>query len=279
MDVLGVIGNPIAHSLSPVMHNNAFSASRRDAIYVPLLVEDGDLSKALAGARALGFLGLNVTIPYKEKVIPYLTDLTEEAKQIGSVNTILFANQRSYGHTTDGPGFRHSMAAELSISPKGNRFLVLGAGGSARAIVHQLVKEDCYVTIANRTQERAEALVAELMPYAKGVLQAVGTENLASVARDANIIVNTTSAGMKATIDVSPIALDLLHKEHTVIDIIYNPQETVLLHTAKKLGCQVQNGVGMLVWQAAVAWDFWWQQQPPIEVMYQAVNHSLNEVK
>lgn len=277
LELLGVIGNPISHSLSPVMHNSAFQAIKKTAVYVPMLVQEDNLSQAIQGAKALGFTGINVTVPFKEKVIPFLTQMTDDARIVGSVNTILFQGQEIIGHTTDGAGFQQAMEMEVGINPVGKSFLVLGAGGAARAIAHQLSKQDCQVYLTNRTLDRAQRLASDLEATAirKPIVIANQQQELAKAVQECQVIINTTSVGMEATKDQSPFPLDLLTQEHQVIDIIYNPAETLLLKTARELGCTVQNGVGMLVWQAVKAWEFWWGITPPVDVMYQALKNSL----
>lgn len=280
MEILGVIGNPIDHSLSPEMHNSAFRAVGKRAMYVPLHVQESNIGAALLGAKALGFRGLNVTIPYKETIIPFLDDLTMEAREIGTVNTILFRENKMIGHTTDGPGFVEALQEGLDLKPTGTRFLIIGAGGSARAIVNQLLKDQCHVIIANRSDKRAQKLVADLNRYAKGtirVLESLGS--LHTVVDECDVIVNTTSVGMKATRNLTPFPIEQLCDHHKVVDIIYSPQRTVLLQAAEAKGLPNINGVGMLVGQAAKAWEFWWGESPPVEVMYNAVKCSLDQAE
>lgn len=279
MELFGVIGNPISHSLSHVMHNAAFQDMNKDAIYVPMHVEEPDLAAAIYGARALGFTGINVTVPYKEQVVPYLTSLTPEASKTQSVNTVLFTNNEIIGHSTDGAGFAQAVVNELDIKLAGKRFLILGAGGAARAIIHQLAEENCQLIIANRTRHKAEQLAQEINPNFANQVQVISLEqaDLAKATATSEIIVNTTSVGMEATIDQSPLPVELLLPQHSVVDIIYNPQESNLLAAARKLGCQTRNGVGMLVWQAVKAWEFWWNIKPDVDVMYAALNKSLDK--
>ncbi|NMB38458.1 MAG: shikimate dehydrogenase [Firmicutes bacterium] len=277
MEVLGVIGNPISHSLSPKMHNAAFHVAGKEGIYIPLLVNESQLEQAIKGAKALGFTGLNVTVPFKEKVIPYLTDLTETAETIGSVNTIKFTEDAVIGHSTDGLGFEQAAQIELGLDFSGRKILLIGAGGAARAITSQLLKHDCMLYITNRTYSRAQRLASDLGKKQGHKISVIKLEQnwLKQVIPAVDIIVNTTSVGMKETIDQTPIPTNLLHKKQTVIDIIYNPKKSLLLKTAEEKGCRTQNGVGMLVWQAVKSWEFWWGVIPPLDVMYQAVKASL----
>ncbi|MDI9419463.1 MAG: shikimate dehydrogenase [Firmicutes bacterium] len=286
MELLGVIGNPIAHSLSPVMHNAALAATGRQGVYLPFLVEHAELAQAVYGARALGFTGLNVTIPFKEHVLPYLTELTPEARRIQSVNTIAFIDDRIVGHTTDGIGFTAAAKSELDFDFSRKAVLVIGAGGAARAITAELLARQCRVYITNRTYQRAEAF-RELAGSARLQLTAVPMhpEALQPIMGQVDVVINTTSVGMakpsaqnpgrESRADV-PIPAELLLPQHLVIDIIYNPKQTLFLRLAQEKGCRTQNGVGMLVWQAVKAWEFWWGIAPPVEPMYQAIEASLS---
>ncbi|HHX01284.1 MAG TPA: shikimate dehydrogenase [Firmicutes bacterium] len=287
MELLGVIGNPIAHSLSPVMHNTALAAAGKKAVYLPFLVKHEELAQAIYGAQALGFTGLNVTIPFKEQVLPYLTELTPEAEVIKSVNTIAFIADRIVGHTTDGIGFIAAAKHELNFDFIRKTVLVIGAGGAARAIVAQLLAHQCRVYITNRTDHRARALLT-LGDNAREQMTVVPMqlESLREIMDQVEVVINTTSVGMaKPAAPTSsnsqdqtqvPIPAELLLPQHLVIDIIYNPKQTLFLEMASQRGCRIQNGVGMLVWQAVKAWEFWWGITPPLDKMYQAVKASLS---
>ncbi len=277
MKLFGVIGNPISHSLSPIMHEAAFKALGKSCAYLPMLVEPNQLDAALKGAAALGFTGLNVTIPFKEQVIPYLTELTDGARAIGSVNTILFKDNQIIGHSTDGLGFQWAAKEELGLEFSNRRVLVIGAGGAARAIISQLLKLNCIVYVANRTFAKIERVIRDIAQNRANqiVPLELSTNKLAQVMHQISVVINTTSVGMQETKGQTPISADLLHSNQAVIDIIYNPKESLLLRLAKEKGCPTQNGVGMLVWQAAKSWEFWLGITPPIDVMYAAVKASL----
>lgn len=282
MELLGVIGNPISHSLSPVMHSVALAEAKKQAIYLPFLVQAEGLAAAIKGAASLGFTGFNVTIPFKEQVVPLMTELTSEAKVIGAVNTIKFEkNGKIIGHNTDGQGFLASLADEL-MEPKDLNCLVIGAGGAARAIVSSLLSAGNDVCITNRTKERAEELAKDLNVGASehricNVVD-LSVEGLKDVVAQVDLIVNTTSVGMAPNFNQSPIPLELVTSKHVVVDIIYNPEETLLLKHARQVGCKAQNGVGMLVWQAIKAWEFWWNETPPSKVsMFEAVQDALRK--
>jgi len=278
MELLGVIGNPIAHSLSPVMHQAALAAAGKQGIYLAFLVKPEDLGQAVRGAKALGFTGLNVTIPFKQQVLPYLDALTPEAESIQSVNTIAFTGGRIVGHSTDGIGFAAAAEHELGYDFTGKTVLVIGAGGAARAIVAQLLSQQCRVYVTNRTEARAFTLLdlAGKDP-ARLTVVPMQPQNLESIMAQVDAVVNTTPVGMKqqAAQPELPIPAELLLPQHLVIDIIYNPKQTLFLELARQKGCRTQNGVGMLVWQAVKAWEFWWGITPPAQVMYQAVEDAL----
>ncbi len=277
MELLGVIGNPIGHSLSPVMHSAAFKAVGRSALYLPFLVEADQLSQAIYGAQALGFTGLNITVPYKEKVLPYLTELTDEAEAVQSVNTIKFTEDRIIGHSTDGEGFMAAAEYELGYDFRGKTVLIMGAGGAAKAVTAALLNKQCQVYITNRTLERAEQLVHSLNRFGTQLeVVPLNSAALEPVMDEIEVVVNTTSVGMAQNLGQTPLAPSLLAPHQLVIDIIYNPEKTQLLKAAEQIGCRVQNGVGMLVWQAVKAWEFWWGITPPAEIMYQAVKASLS---
>lgn len=278
MELLGVIGNPISHSLSPLMHNTAFKKIKKQALYVPMLVDSKQLTDAIYGARALGFTGINVTVPYKEQVLANLTDLSEEAKAIKSVNTILFKENSIIGHSTDGAGFIQAVNHDLKYDLAQKKVLVAGAGGAARAIVYHLLRHGCHIYVANRTNERAKKLVSEFDSRdSRLTVIDISDSEIDRIIPMVDVVVNTTPVGMSTAKDQVPLSTQKLTDKHTVIDIIYNPIETQLLKLAKAKGCRTQNGLGMLVWQAALAWEFWWGISPPLDIMYETVKTAVKD--
>ncbi len=270
MKLFGVLGDPVSHSLSPVMHNAAFKAMGMDSEYHAFRVSPENLEKALHGAHALGFGGLNLTIPLKEKALGIVKP-TEIAKQIGAVNTVDF-REGMVGHNTDGIGAKMALSsAGIKITEK--NVLLLGAGGAARAIAFQLAKDGARVTIANRTIERAEALAKDVIKVGKA--QASGYEGLKAIIRDSDILINSTSVGMYPKISGTIVTSDMMHKDLTVFDIVYNPQNTMLLNEAKKAGATTIDGVMMLVFQGAESFRIWNGRKPPVDVMEKAVREKL----
>ena len=277
--IVGVFGYPVKHSASPAMHNAAFAALGLDWAYVPFEIAPENIGAAVNGVRALNLAGVNVTVPLKEMIPPYLDEMTERATILGAVNTVIHRENRLIGDSTDGPGFLAALKyAGLNVSP-GMKAVVLGAGGSARAIVRALLEAGVRVTLANRSVERAETLAARLAPGTPGRITVVAlTEpTLGDALKDAALLVNTTSVGMSPKADETPpVPADALHSGLFVSDLIYNPAETRLLALARERGCTIQNGVEMLVRQGAVAFVHWTGVEPPVDVMRQAVMQILN---
>ncbi len=278
--VVGVFGFPVRHSLSPAMHNAAFQDLGLDFVYVPFNVHPDNLEAAVQGVRALQLVGVNVTIPHKESVIRFLDWVSPEAQQISSVNTIHNSEGLLKGYSTDGQGFIESlgpMAAEIC----GKKSVVLGAGGSARAIVHALAIRGSEVTVANRTLSRAIEMVETLSKLlGNRSIRAVQIESKEAreAVAEANLLVNCTSVGMFPHIEEQPIPSEWLHKDLLVYDLIYNPIETRLLQAAREIGCKIMNGVLMLVHQGAISFRIWTGLEPPIKVMEEAVLAGLQRM-
>ncbi|GFO97773.1 shikimate 5-dehydrogenase [groundwater metagenome] len=270
MKLFGVLGDPVSHSLSPVMHNAAFKAMGMDCEYHAFRVSPENLEKALHGAYALGFGGLNLTIPLKEKALDIVKP-TEPAKQIGAVNTVDF-KQDMTGYNTDGIGAKMALSS-AGIKIMGKNVLLLGAGGAARAIAFQLARDGARVTIANRTIERAEALAKDVIKI--GNAEASSYENLKDLIRDSDILINSTSIGMYPKISETIVTSDMMHKNLAVFDIVYNPQNTLLLKEAKKAGATTIDGVMMLVFQGVESFKIWTGRTPPVDVMEKAVREKL----
>ena len=276
--VAAVWGCPVTHSASPVMHNAAFHATGFDGVYIACAVHPDQVREAVAGVRALNLLGVNVTVPLKELVLPLLDAVSERATAIGAVNTIVNRDGTLWGDSTDGPGFLAALESAGVPADAQARFVVLGAGGSARAVVYALAERGATVVVANRNRERAEALSREFA-HLPGSITVVDLSQsaLASPLRDGfTALVNTTSVGMYPHPDaMPPVPVDALSPETFVADLIYKPFETQLLAAARQRGCRTQNGVEMLVWQGAIAFEYWTQRNAPIEAMRQAVLQTL----
>jgi shikimate dehydrogenase len=273
--VVGVFGYPVKHSASPAMHNAVFTALGLDWVYVPFEVAPENIGTALNGVRALGLAGVNVTVPLKELVLPYLDELTERARSLEAVNTVIHRDGRLIGDSTDGPGFLAALGHEgVSIGP-GSRAVVLGAGGSARAVVQALVSEGASVTVANRNVERAQALAVAVGGH-NTVAIPLTSEAIGDALPGASVLINTTSVGMHPNSDeMPPVPAEALTSELFVSDLIYNPAETRLLALARSRGCRTQNGIEMLVRQGAIAFQHWTGIEPPVDVMREAVRKVL----
>lgn len=267
-----VIGNPIAHSLSPAMHQRGYQAIGLEADYLRLKVETNDLPQAIQGLKALGFSGWNVTIPYKEQIMPFLDELTPEALRAGAVNTVKVENGRLIGHNTDGKGFVRSLE-EICPLKKGMQVVLLGAGGAAKGIAMALIPYNVKIIILNRTYERAEQLAAWVNQQGgEATAEAWGA---GSWLKTADVVVQTTSVGLKQ--DQYPFSLKGITPQTVVVDIIFNPWETLFLKEARELGCRTLNGAGMLLYQGALAWEFWLGGQAPVEAMKKGLLEAIGQ--
>ena len=277
--LIGLIGWPVEHSLSPAMHNAAFATLGLDYCYVPLPVAPGRLKEAVEGLRALSFVGANVTVPHKEAVMAYLDEVVPEARAIGAINTIVVQNERLIGYNTDWRGFLAALR-EGGFAPEGKRAVVLGAGGAARAVVYALGKAGAEIAILNRTLSRAEALVKDLsplFPLISLIPLPLTEETLLEQAAAAHLLVNATPLGMWPKIDESPWPESLAFSGHlTVFDLVYNPRRTKLLEQAEAAGAKAIGGLGMLVHQGAEAFRLWTGVDPPLAIMYKACDDQLS---
>jgi shikimate dehydrogenase len=270
----GVIGDPIVQSMSPGMHNATFRHLGLSATYMSFHVTSERLSSAIEGIRGLGIAGLNVTIPHKVSVMKYLDEIDPLARKIGAVNTIVNDSGRLIGFNTDGAGFVTSLKETLqgsSLSTKS--ILIIGAGGAARGIYFSLLAEGVErIDIANRTIENARHII-EAQTSIKS--KSINLHEAEALVNSYDIIINTTSIGMVPMQDEIPIKLGNLKKDTIISDIIYNPLETKWLHEAKKYGAIIQNGVGMFVFQGALAFEKWTGIYPNTDVMKNVILTKL----
>lgn len=281
--IVGLIGDPVAHSLSPVMHNSAFRALAMDWMYAPFPVADEGLSRALDGVRALGMRGVNVTIPHKEAVIPLLDECTDAARAAGAVNTIVHERGRLIGDNTDGIGFVRSLQVEADFDPEGARVLLFGAGGAAKAIAVALADAGAeHIAIVNRTVARAKGLATDVAR--RGVATAafgLDEASMPDVVGDAHLLVQTTPAGMAGSgpdfegMLPAPLQPDWLHGDLVIADIVYTPLETPLVESGVARGCTIVPGWGMLLHQGAEAFARWTGRAAPVDVMREALLRSL----
>jgi shikimate dehydrogenase len=275
--VCGVIGDPIEHTLSPVIHNAAFNHLGLDFVFLAFRVKAADLENAMRGMRGLGIHGLNVTMPHKSTVTAYLDTMDPAVKYLGSANTILNEEGKLSGFNTDGVGALKALRENgTELSKK--KVLLLGAGGAAKAIAFSLAREVGELVVLNRADEKAkdlaEALARTLNKKVVGgaLSQGAIAENL----QDSDVLINATSVGMHPEANQSIVAPRLLRSELTVMDIVYNPIETKLAKVAKAAGAKVVSGVEMLIYQGAASFELWTGHAAPIEVMRKAALNKLS---
>jgi len=262
----GIFGWPVAYSQSPRLHAYWLAKHGIDGAYVPLAVEPNRLEHAIDGFVALGFRGGNVTLPYKEKIIPFLSSISPLAEKIGAVNTLIVKDGKLHGTNTDAPGFMANLKIQAPNLKK-NRAVVLGAGGAARAICAALADDGfAEVIILNRTADKADVLARNLSAMMHVPLKgmALTPENWAEVAPDADLLVNTTAMGM---FQKPPLDIDLTPlPDHAVVaDVVYAPLETDLLKQAKSRGLVAVDGLGMLLYQAKEGFEAWFGVAPEVD--------------
>jgi shikimate dehydrogenase len=261
--VYAVIGDPVSHSLSPVMHNRAFAHIGYNGVYVALRVRD--IAAAVAGIRALDVKGISVTIPHKVAVTAHLDEVDDMAREIGAVNTIVNRNGQLAGYNSDVLGAVKAIGAATDIN--GQTVAIIGAGGAARAIGFGVIRAGGRVVILNRSPERGERLAAALD---------AGFQPLSDVRYiKAQVLVNTTPVGMFPHTDRTPLSKALLRPDLLVMDIIYNPLTTRLLTEAARTGCRTVNGLDMFVYQGAVQFELWTGEKAPLHEMRAAVESAL----
>jgi shikimate dehydrogenase len=270
----GIIGDPIEHTMSPVMHNAAFEKMGVDYFYVPFRVKKEQLAKAIEGVRALNIRGLNVTIPHKVTIIPFLHKLDPLAEKIDAVNTIVNDEGILTGYNTDATGFLQALL-ERGIEPRGKNIVILGAGGASRAISFILAERGSNLVILNRLLELdwAEELAGRLSQIFTKEVEALelNEDNRADMLEKADILVNATSVGMSPNIDETLVPFNLLKPGMVVFDTVYNPIKTRLLREAEQAGAETISGIDMLVWQGASAFEKWTGLKAPIELMREEV--------
>lgn len=273
--VVGVWGYPVGHSRSPVMHNAAIDALGLDWVYVPFEVAPENIKAAVEAVRVLGLVGVNVTVPLKELVLPYLDEVDKDAARVGSVNTICNRNGKLVGYSTDGAGFLRSLE-EVGQDTENRQVYLLGAGGSARAVAFALASRGCFCTIANRTKERAGELAAAVNAVYPNHAETAGWGR---ETKSFDLLVNTTSVGMSANPGEMPtLPPGAFDPKPFVYDLIYAPAQTRLLAEAAAAGCRTQNGIKMLVQQGAVSLSLWTGRplsEMPTVMMEQAVLGAL----
>ncbi|MGE3073872.1 MAG: shikimate dehydrogenase [Dehalococcoidia bacterium] len=271
----GIIGHPVAHSLSPAFQAAAFMQCGLDVSYDLWDTEPAALAGRVVSLRDPSYLGANVTIPHKEAVFPLLDELGGQSARVGAVNTIVNRNGRLFGFNTDGPGFVAALRNEAAFDPAGKDIILLGAGGAARGIAFALAEaRAARIGLWNRTPERA-AKLANDVSAAGGAIEVVTTP----VAEAFDCIVNCTSVGMEGTgtESASPCDFGDTRPSAVAVDIVYKPEDTAFLHAARKAGLKTLGGLPMLIYQGALAFELWTGVAAPIEVMFEAARKKLAE--
>lgn len=270
-----LLGHPVGHSRSPVMHNAAFLAQGIDMRYLAFDVLPEALPAAVAGLRALGVVGANVTVPHKETVVPLLDAVDPLALRIGAVNTIVNRQGVLTGYNTDIDGFLTALEQAGGRSPRGAHCLVLGAGGAARAVVAGLAQAGASdIVVYNRTASRARDLCAAAESWSMAPCHPVGESGLRRAAEEADIIVNATSLGLGDTVKLSPLPVDTIRGRQVIMDLTYGPRPTALIQRARSVGAIGVDGVEMLVQQAAGSYYLWTGRPAPVERMRDEVQNS-----
>ncbi|MBI3246822.1 MAG: shikimate dehydrogenase [Deltaproteobacteria bacterium] len=274
--IVGIFGDPIAHTRSPAMQNAGFRALNLPYAYVPFLVHPADLAKAVQAIRAYNLLGVNVTVPHKERIVRYLDDLSTEAKLCGAVNTVVNREGVLFGDNTDGRGFLASLQ-ERGLSPQERDIIIVGAGGSTRAVLVSLIRAgSARITIANRTVAKARALVSTYRTLGNTQLEAVSLDHLEEPALlgNATLVVNCTSVGLHGE-SFPPLAFRATPRTCLFYDLLYRPEQTSFLRQARVARRSTVDGRRMLLHQGALAFSLWTSQPAPLEDMTRALNRAL----
>ncbi len=261
----GVLGHPVSHSLSPLMHNAAFERIGFNGAYLAFDVQEQDLAQAVSGIRALGIRGASVTIPHKIHVMEYLDEVDETALKIGAVNTIVNREGHLYGYNSDCLGAMRALRDKTEI--RGKKVVMAGAGGAARAIGFGILEEGGDLTILNHIREEGERLASDL-----GVEFYPLSEH---VRHGCDILINTTPLGMTPNTDTMAVSREYLKKDMVVMDIVYNPLKTMLLKEAESIGCTVVDGLAMFVYQGASQFESWTGQKAPSDLMREVALDAL----
>lgn len=270
----GLLGYPLGHSMSPVMQNAAFEYCSMNRIYIPVEVKPENLETVVRGISKMNFDGFNVTIPHKIEIMKYLDETDEYARCIGAVNTVKIKDGRLKGYNTDGIGFLRSFQESTGDSIEGKSVLIMGSGGASRAVSMTLALNKAKkMYICNRTFDKASNLADDIKKQTGIQCEAVtfDPEEIKKALQDTDVLINTTSVGMSPNMEESPLDKSFLDKRLTVCDIVYNPRKTRLLKDAEEKGCRIVEGLPMLVYQGAEAFEIWTDVKAPSDVMFEAV--------
>ncbi len=260
-----VLGDPISHSLSPVMHNSAFTHMGYNGVYLAFNVKDKNLASAISGIKALGIKGVSVTIPHKVEVMKFLDNIDEKALKIGAVNTIVNKDGKLFGYNTDCLGATNALLEKTAIKDKD--VVILGSGGAARAIGFGIVSEGGRLTILGVLKDEGENLAKDL---------GVDYYHLSEFKNiDCQILINATPVGMTPNTKAMPVQKEDLKKDMVVMDIVYNPIKTSLLKESEGIGCITADGASMFVYQGAAQFEMWTGKKAPVDIMRKTVLYNL----
>lgn len=272
-ELVGVFGHPVAENPTGVMQEAAFRAKGLNWRYLNIDVRPEQLADAITGLRAFNMRGINLTIPHKVAVLPYLDELSPEAELIGAVNTVVVREGRLVGYNTDGKGFLWSLREQAGVDPAGKRLVMLGAGGAARAMgVEMALAGAAHITVVNRTRSRGEELVELLNRRTPARAEYRPWDEPFSVPEGTDIVLNATSIGLYPDVEAMPeVVMETIAPGMLVCDVIPNPPRTAFLQEAEARGAQTLDGLGMLVGQGAIAFELWTGVEAPVAVMREAL--------
>jgi len=271
-----LIGNPVEHSFSPLMHNAAFHSLDLNCVYLPLQVKSDDLGGAIEGIKSLGILGFNVTLPHKVSIIKFLDKIDPKAVDIGAVNTVVNKKRKLIGYNTDGIGALAALKGE-NVDLAGKKVVLLGAGGAAKTLSFYIAPSVKKLVVLNRTKSKATSLATAIKKrlHINVVGRELNSESLSRELVDTDLLINTTSVGMYPKIDETLVDKSLIKPDMTVFDIVYNPLETRLLREAKAVGAKGINGIKMLIYQGAFSFELWIGEKPPIDLMLKVIKKAM----
>ena len=273
--LVGVIGNPVKHSLSPAILNAAFREAEMNWVYTAFETREEKLVDAIEGIRALGIAGLSVTMPHKAKVFPLMDEISDSAQMLGVVNCIVNDGKKLKGYNTDGDGFLDAVARDSGLNMVGKKVLIIGSGGSARSIIYSLSKAGVgEIAVINRTKKKALDAIELAGPVARYIEE----DKISEVAAEADLVVNATPIGMSdaGTTTKFPIEPNLFSEGQLAVDLIYHPLSTPWMEALKNRKVEVYGGLSMLIFQAAKAFKLWTGQEAPVDAMRKA---ALDEIK
>ena len=274
-DIYGIFGHPVKHSLSPDMHNSAFNTLGLNSVYVAFDIDPESIEEAARAIRVMGIRGINITIPHKQTIIPYLDEVSPDAKLTGAVNTVKNENGRLLGYNTDVGGFLRAIREDLDFSPEGNTLFLIGAGGAARAVLSAFCMNGgavVYITdiIKDKALELANQFKANFQNITIETVELDNQNLIEQKFNEADILVNASPAGMDGVGSLD-IPLTSLNKNAVVYDLVYKPPDTNLLKEAKQLGHKASGGLSMLLYQGAESFEIWTGENAPVEIMKKAL--------